>query len=302
MAAQPADLSALLAELMDLHNDGNDRVSPRRGGRSSDGVTAARIEELKRRIVACIPADVAADDYSPRTGRRHAVRATPEPPPAPPRGQRFVSTPRRELLSAAELSPVSLAGVGERIPHCKTFGKRVAPGGIPLPLPPPQTPRAYSKRMHIERQARVRHQEEAHGRLPEQDSVFSPRNRHIVSGELSMETRRPGTGNLNGVATLPAKLPPQPSPRAAVPLPPSAAADHYRSEYARSTSLPAATRPVTRPDAPTHGAFFHPAPATGRVREVRTFDNGILELSPRVPVPAGAAPFRGMLQTLRTGV
>lgn len=284
-------VSQLLTELMLLQSEGT--LSPRRFRVTRNADVTDRMNLLREEILKQIIKNEAQEE---------STASLP----------RSASSPRNRptsCLTPVDGSHLSLQRVGnnekKKIESIRVFYN--TPSLIP---PTPPTSAKYSKRMHIEAAAKRRAKESLSYRLPDTRGIFedSERNKLLRSGALSMESDRRPLTSFHPVTTSRNPNRVVPVSNATV-LPtihsaqrPACAADMYTTEYARCTSIPAASRPVALPDPPSVGKYFHgPITPKGRIREVRTNDNAILETSPRYVFQHGECPGRGVIQTARTG-
>lgn len=124
----------------------------------------ARIDEIRREIIALLSTSVAPDG-----------------------GEACSNTRARDFMDGEN---VTLGRVGDSEARRKKFGKRVYPGGIPEPLPDDRTAYRFSKRMNIqEKNSSVKASIAKEDLESDRADIFSPRNENLRRGLLSMETK-----------------------------------------------------------------------------------------------------------------
>jgi hypothetical protein len=147
------------------------------GSARMDALRSAIVSELSRH--QGVPDPTGFSDVSPYASEVFSLQSPTTRSPQ--------QTPRQDHLS--------LSSLGERVKPTKPFGKRVFDGGIPVPLPPGASGRSprYSKRMHIEMEAkrRVADSTAMHTRKPDHDSIFADRYAVLRRGILNVDDHRP---------------------------------------------------------------------------------------------------------------
>jgi hypothetical protein len=177
--------------------------------------------------------------------------------------------PRRTDLRDEGVGRIMLDHLGTTERPKKDFGKRVFRDQCPLPSETVDIHHGrFSKRMLLPYSDETRRQAyvKDSSLTVDKESIFSPRNKLLRSGELNIAERRPCFHVTTQGQSLPGILP---SPRRAQP----------QEVRIQNDSKPLALISTGR-DRPLQSQSNHRAPPK-RLRECRTHNNHILEVSPR---------------------